>query len=36
MRDEAVWSCFAQTLVKADPNRFRYVNTLDFLKGIDY
>jgi len=26
----------AEALVKADPNRFQYVQTQDFLKGIDY
>jgi hypothetical protein len=26
----------AEALVKADPNRFQYVQTKDFLKGVDY
>jgi hypothetical protein len=26
----------AEALVKADPNRFQYVPTQDFLKGVDY
>jgi hypothetical protein len=26
----------AEALVKADPNRFQYVQTQDFLKGVDY
>jgi hypothetical protein len=26
----------ADALVKADPNRFQYVQTQDFLKGVDY
>ena len=31
-----VYNQYADSLVKADPNRFQYVNTQDFLKGIDY
>ena len=27
---------YADSLVKADPNRFQYVPTQDYLKGIDY
>jgi hypothetical protein len=27
---------YADLLVKGDPNRFQYVSTQDFLKGIDY
>ena len=27
---------YAESLVKADPNRYQYVPTQDFLKGIDY
>jgi hypothetical protein len=31
-----VWNQYADTLVKADPNRYQYVPTKDFIKGIDY
>jgi hypothetical protein len=31
-----VYNQYADSLVKADPNRFQYVNTQDYLKGIDY
>jgi hypothetical protein len=27
---------YADALVKADPNRFQYVATQDFIKGVDY
>ncbi|MGA3328162.1 MAG: hypothetical protein ABSF45_27235 [Terriglobia bacterium] len=27
---------YADALVKANPNRFQYVPTQDYLKGIDY
>ena len=32
----AVWNQYADSLVKNDPNRYQYVQTPDFLKGIDY
>jgi hypothetical protein len=31
-----VWNQYADSLVKNDPNRFQYVQSPDFLKGIDY
>jgi hypothetical protein len=31
-----VWNQYADSLVKNDPNRYQYVQTPDFLKGIDY
>jgi len=31
-----VYNQYADALVKADPNRYQYVPTQDFLKGIDY
>ena len=31
-----VWNSTADALVKADPNRFQYVDTPNYLKGIDY
>jgi hypothetical protein len=31
-----VWNQAADSLVKADPNRYQYVQSPDFLKGIDY
>jgi len=31
-----VWNQYADSLVKNDPNRYQYVQTRDFLKGIDY
>ena len=31
-----VYNSYADALVKADPNRYQYVPTQDFLKGIDY
>ena len=30
------WSSTADAMVKADPNRFQYVNTPNFWKGVDY
>jgi len=30
------WNSTADALVKADPNRFQYVDTPNYLKGIDY
>lgn len=32
----AVGYSYADALVKSDPNRYQYVNTQDFLKGVDY
>jgi hypothetical protein len=32
----AVWNQYADSLIKNDPNRYQYVQTPDFLKGIDY
>ena len=31
-----VWNQYADSLVKNDPNRYQYVQTPDFMKGIDY
>ena len=31
-----IWNQYADSLVKNDPNRYQYVQTPDFLKGIDY
>ncbi len=31
-----VWNQYADSLVKNDPNRYQYVQSPDFLKGIDY
>jgi hypothetical protein len=31
-----VSNAYADALVKADPNRYQYVGTQDFLKGVDY
>jgi hypothetical protein len=31
-----VWNQYGDSLVKADPNRYQYVPTKDFIKGIDY
>jgi hypothetical protein len=31
-----LWNQYADSLVKNDPNRYQYVQTPDFLKGIDY
>jgi hypothetical protein len=31
-----VWNQYADPLVKNDPNRYQYIQTPDFLKGIDY
>jgi len=31
-----VWNQYADSLVKNDPNRYQYVQTPHFLKGIDY
>jgi len=32
----AVWNQYADSLVKNNPDRYQYVPTKDFLKGVDY
>jgi hypothetical protein len=32
----AVWNSTADAMVKSDPNRYEYVNTPGFWRGIDY